>query len=48
MAYKLRTGHFLADASLGPAMWRKGKLHLLGGHKVETQRVQDAIEKMRK
>jgi heterodisulfide reductase subunit C len=47
MAYKLRAGHYLTDANLGPAMWLKGKMKLLGGHSVETTRVQAAIEKLR-
>lgn len=47
MAYKLRTGHLLADVNLGPAMWWKGKMHLLGGESVDTSRVMAAIEKLR-
>jgi len=47
IAYKLRSGHLLADMNLGPAMWWKGKMHLLGGESVDTQRVQEAIEKLR-
>ena len=46
LGYKLRTGHFFTDVSLGPAMLFKGKLHLKGGESVDTQRVQNAIDEL--
>ncbi len=47
MAYKLRTGHFFADALLGPAMMAKGKLHLLPGKSPATDRVRKAAEQLK-
>lgn len=47
MGYKLRTGHYLQDAALGPGMMGRGKLHLLPGPAVNTSRVQQAIKKMK-
>jgi heterodisulfide reductase subunit B len=47
MGYKMRTGHLLADAHLAPKMWWKGKLHLLGGRKVDTARVKEAIQTLK-
>jgi heterodisulfide reductase subunit C len=29
LSYKLRSGHLMGDAELGPAMMSKGKIHLL-------------------
>jgi heterodisulfide reductase subunit C len=46
--YKLRTGHFLQDANLAPAMLAKGKLHLLPGKGVDMKRVQRAAAAIRK
>jgi len=48
MGYKLRTGHLLADAHLAPAMLRKGKLHILPGASVDTERLRKAIESLKK
>jgi heterodisulfide reductase subunit C len=48
MGYKLRTGHFLADAMLGPAMFLRGKLHLLPGKSPQTQAVRSAVEQLKK
>lgn len=48
MGYKLRTGHFLADALLGPAMMAKGKLHLLPGKSPSPDRARAAAEQLRK
>ena len=47
IGYKLRTGHWLQDAQLGPAMWQKDKLHLLPDQKPGTERVRCAIEKLK-
>jgi heterodisulfide reductase subunit C len=47
MFYKLRTGHFLQDAALGPAMMKKGKLHVLPGKGQDMSRVRGAIEKLK-
>lgn len=47
MFYKLRTGHFMQDAMLGPAMLRKGKLHILPGRGIDTKRVRDAAKAIR-
>lgn len=48
VGYKLRTGHLLADAHLAPAMWWKGKLHMLPHGAVDTQRLRNAMESLRK
>lgn len=47
IGYKLRTGHFLQDAALGPAMLAKGKLHLLPGKSVATGSVKKAVERLK-
>jgi heterodisulfide reductase subunit C len=47
MSYKLRSGHLLQDAMLGPKMLRRGKLHILPRHGVDAQRVQDAADRLR-
>lgn len=47
MFYKMRTGHFLQDAAMGPAMMAKGKLHLLPGKGMDMQRVKRAAEAIR-
>jgi heterodisulfide reductase subunit C len=47
LGFKLRTGHLLADAALGPAMWRKGKLHLLPGPLPGAERVRAAVQRMK-
>jgi heterodisulfide reductase subunit C len=47
MGYKLRTGHFLQDAALGPAMLAKGKLHLLPGKSADTSRVKKAVKRLK-
>jgi heterodisulfide reductase subunit C len=47
MIYKLRTGHFLQDAALGPAMMAKGKLHLLPGKAADTRRVKTAVKRLK-
>ncbi len=46
--YKLRTWHFLQDAMLGPAMFLKGKLHLLGGAAPDTQPLQKAVDQLKR
>jgi heterodisulfide reductase subunit B len=48
LGYKLRTGHFLQDAALGPAMFSKGKLPLLPGRSVDTSRVKKAMAQQKK
>ena len=48
IGYKLRTGHFLQDAALGPAMMSRGKLHLLPGKNTDTSRVKKAVERLKK
>jgi heterodisulfide reductase subunit C len=48
IGYKLRTGHFLQDAALGPAMMARGKLHLLPGKSADTSRVKKAVERLKK
>ena len=47
IGYKLRTGHFLQDAALGPAMMSKGKLHFRRGATADTSRVQQAVEELK-
>jgi len=47
MRYKLRTGHFMQDALLAPAMLKRHKLHMLPPKKVATQRVRDAAARLR-
>ncbi|MEP0844085.1 MAG: heterodisulfide reductase subunit C [Phycisphaerae bacterium] len=47
LGYKLRTGHFLQDAALGPAMLKRGKIHVLPGKAVDTRRVRAAAERTR-
>jgi len=47
MRYKLRTGHFLQDAQLGPAMMKRGKLHVLPGKAMKMQRVNQAAQAIR-
>ncbi len=46
MRYKLATGHLLQDAALGPAMLRKGKLHLLPKPAPDSSRVRAAARKL--
>lgn len=46
IAYKLRTGHFLQDAALGPGLLSKGKLHLFPGQDHDTRRVQKAVKRL--
>jgi len=48
IGYKLRTGQFFQDAMLGPAMFAKGKLHVLPGKSVDTGRVRAAVERLRR
>lgn len=48
LGYKFRTGHYLQDAALGPAMMAKGKLHLLPGKATDTSRVKKAVERLKK
>jgi len=48
LGYKLRTGHYLQDAALGPAMMAKGKLHLRPGPGADTRRVKNAVERLKK
>jgi heterodisulfide reductase subunit B len=48
IGYKLRTWHFFQDAALGPAMLKKGKLHVLPGHSPDTERVRNAIERLKR
>jgi hypothetical protein len=48
ISYKLRTGHFFQDAMLGPAMFAKGKLHMLPGKSPGTERVRRAIAQLKK
>ena len=45
--YKLRTGHFFADATVAPTMLKKGKLRLLPEPAHNTDRIRAAIEKFR-
>jgi heterodisulfide reductase subunit C len=45
--YKLRTQHFLEDAMLGAAMFFKGKLHLKPPRGPGTDRVRNAIAKLK-
>lgn len=47
IGYKLRTGHFMQDANLGPAMMKRGKIHIRPGPAVETKSVQAAADKTR-
>lgn len=47
MMYKLRTGHFLQDAQFGPAMMKKGKLHILPGKGLDMERVNKAAAAIR-
>lgn len=47
MFYKLRTGHFLQDAQFGPAMMKRGKLHLLPGKAMDMRRVSQAAAAIR-
>ncbi|HEX9047624.1 MAG TPA: 4Fe-4S dicluster domain-containing protein [Verrucomicrobiae bacterium] len=47
IGYKLRTGHFLQDAALGPAMLSKGKLTLRPGKAGDTSRVKKAMERLK-
>jgi heterodisulfide reductase subunit C len=46
--YKMRTGHFFADATVAPTMLRKGKLHILPEPAHNTDRVRAAIETFRR
>lgn len=48
MRYKLRTGNLMQDAALGPAMMRKGKLHLKPGKGIVMHRVHKAANAIRK
>lgn len=48
MLYKLRSRNLMQDAALGPAMMRKGKLHLKPGKGMDMRRVQKAAEAIRK
>ena len=48
IGYKLRTGQFFQDATLGPAMFTKGKLHLLPGRSSDTRPVRHAIAQLKK
>jgi heterodisulfide reductase subunit C len=45
--YKLATGHLFQDAALGPAMLRKGKLHVFPQPAPDSGRVQQAAEALR-
>jgi heterodisulfide reductase subunit C len=46
--YKLNTFDFFTDVMLGPAMYLKGKLHLLPPKGADTSRVLKAIETMKR
>ena len=48
IGYKLRTGQFFQDAALGPAMFVKGKLHMLPGKSPDTGRVRRAVAQLKK
>lgn len=48
MLYKLKTGHFLADAMLGPAMLRKGKLHIQPEPAPSPDKARAAAESLKK
>jgi heterodisulfide reductase subunit C len=45
--YKLLTGHFLQDVLLAPVMLAKGKMHVTPGESANTQRVRQAMEKLK-
>jgi heterodisulfide reductase subunit C len=45
--YKLKTFDFFSDAMLGPAMYAKGKLHLVPHRKVDTSRAQRAARRLK-
>ncbi len=47
IGYKLRTGHYLQDAALGPAMFKRGKLALLPGKAVATRAVQQTVKRLK-
>ncbi len=47
IGHKLKTGHWLQDAALGPAMMARGKLHLLPGKRTDTSRVKAAIQRLK-
>jgi heterodisulfide reductase subunit C len=46
--YKLRTLNLLQDAMLGPAMYLKGKLHLLPPRRQPTAQVRRAVEALQR
>ena len=48
LAYKMRTGQFFQDARLGPAMFARGKLHILPAKSPGARRVKAALEQLRK
>jgi heterodisulfide reductase subunit C len=48
LAYKMRTGQFFQDARLGPAMFARGKLHILPGTSPGTRRVKAALERLKR
>jgi heterodisulfide reductase subunit C len=47
IGYKLRTGHFFQDARLGPAMFARGKLHVVPEKSPDTRRVNTALERLK-
>lgn len=48
MMYKLKTGHFFADAMLGPAMLLKGKLHIKPAPAPSPEKARAAADQLRK
>ncbi|MGC9260080.1 MAG: 4Fe-4S dicluster domain-containing protein [Phycisphaerae bacterium] len=47
LRYKIATGHWLQDATVGMGMFRRGKLHLRPAAAVDTQGVQTAMERVK-
>ncbi len=48
LRYKLRSGHLLQDALLAPAMFSRGKLHILPGKSTPTERINSAIDELKR
>lgn len=48
MDYKLRTKHFFQDALLAPGMLKRGKLHLRRGDGVNTSRISNAADELKR
>jgi heterodisulfide reductase subunit B len=46
LRYKMATGHWLQDATLGLGMFRRGKLHLRPATAIDTRQVQTAIKQV--